>query len=187
MSCFMRWAGLFSQTDCESCRGGEMAAPAGGGGGGAKAAVAEQIAQAVRSTSNLLQLMEQSSPAQVSGPTSVHLAKLPKNLLAKVSSAKNTEQVLHQLPQVISSLDAYMDRSFQRLKFILFNIISNKLLHFFFEIKCSASQIKTVTQLLSNMENTQLRSILPSSQLKKDIENDKTLKNSGFNDMFPET
>nr|CAB3495201.1 unnamed protein product [Digitaria exilis] len=85
MSCFMRWAGLFSQTDCESCRGGEMAAPAGGGGGGAKAAVAEQIAQAVRSTSNLLQLMEQSSPAQV----------------------------LHQLPQVISSLDAYMDRSFQ--------------------------------------------------------------------------
>nr|CAB3500095.1 unnamed protein product [Digitaria exilis] len=99
-----------------------MAAPAGGGGGGgAKAAVAEQIAQAVRSTSNLLQLMEQSSPAQV----------------------------IHQLPQVISSLDAYMDRSFQ-----------------------SASQIKTVTQLLSNMENTQLRSILPSSQLKKDIEND---------------
>jgi hypothetical protein len=45
-----------------------MAATAGGGGGGggAKAAVAEQIAQAVRSTSNLLQLMEQSSPAQVS-------------------------------------------------------------------------------------------------------------------------
>ncbi|KAF8728169.1 hypothetical protein HU200_018753 [Digitaria exilis] len=121
-----------------------MAAPAGGGGGGgAKAAVAEQIAQAVRSTSNLLQLMEQSSPAQVL------LAKLPKNLLAKASFAKNTEQVIHQLPQVISSLDAYMDRSFQ-----------------------SASQIKTVTQLLSNMENTQLRSILPSSQLKKDIEND---------------
>jgi hypothetical protein len=44
-----------------------MAATAGvGGGGGANAAVAEQIAQAVRSTSNLLQLMEQSSPAQVS-------------------------------------------------------------------------------------------------------------------------
>ncbi|CAL4923927.1 unnamed protein product [Urochloa decumbens] len=152
----------------------------GGGGGGAKAAVAEQIAQAVRSTSNLLQLMEQSSPAQSSSdfwpscvpiykrdetlaislqlPTcqstefksinKVHLAKLPKNLLAKASFAKNTEQVLHQLPQVISSLDAYMDRSLQ-----------------------SASQIKTVTQLLSNMENTQLRSILPSSELKKDIKN----------------
>ncbi|KAG2539237.1 tobamovirus multiplication protein 2B-like isoform X1 [Panicum virgatum] len=115
---------------------------AAGGGGGAKAAVAEQIAQAVQSTSNLLQLMEQSSPAQV------HLAKLPKNLLAKASFAKNTEQVLHQLPQVISSLDAYMDRSLQ-----------------------SASQIKTVTQLLSNMENTQLRSILPSTQMKKDIKN----------------
>jgi hypothetical protein len=43
------------------------AASAGGGrGGGAKAAVGEQIAQAVQSTSNLLQLMEESSPAQVS-------------------------------------------------------------------------------------------------------------------------
>lgn len=115
------------------------ATAAAGGGGGAKAAVAEQIAQAVRSTSNLLQLMEQSSPAQV------HLAKLPKNLLAKASFAKNTEHVLHQLPQVISSLDAYMDKSLQ-----------------------SASQIKTVTQILSNMENTQLRSILPSSQMTQD-------------------
>ncbi|AQL05510.1 Tobamovirus multiplication protein 2B [Zea mays] len=134
-----------------------MAATAGGGGGGgAKAAVTEQIAQAVRSTSNLLQLMEQSSPAQIrdsmvrilDGFTfvlKVHLAKLPKNLLEKASFAKNTEHVLHQLPQVISSLDAYMDRSLQ-----------------------SASQIKTVTQLLSNMENTQLRYMLPSSQKKKD-------------------
>jgi len=59
-----------------------------------------------------------------------------------------------------------------RLKLVFFNIISNKLLHFFFK-KCSASQIKTVTQLLSNMENTQLRSILPSSQMKKDIKNTK--------------
>ncbi|KAL6642653.1 hypothetical protein ACP70R_020834 [Stipagrostis hirtigluma subsp. patula] len=125
-----------------------MAAAAGGGGrggGGAKAAVAEQIAQAVQSTSNLLQLMEQSSPAQI------HLAKLPKNLLAKASFAKNTELVLQQLPSVISSLDAYMDSSLQ-----------------------SASQLKTVTQLLSNMENTQLRSILPSSQLKKDQRNTDT-------------
>jgi hypothetical protein len=47
----------------------EMAA-ATGGGGGAKAAVAEQIGQAVQSTSNLLQLMEQSSPAQVPIPLS---------------------------------------------------------------------------------------------------------------------
>ncbi|XP_039826216.1 tobamovirus multiplication protein 2B-like isoform X2 [Panicum virgatum] len=94
---------------------------AAGGGGGAKAAVAEQIAQAVQSTSNLLQLMEQSSPAQV------HLAKLPKNLLAKASFAKNTEQVLHQLPQVISSLDAYMDRSLQRLQPIKLKFISSSL------------------------------------------------------------
>uniref|UniRef100_A0A0E0CJ69 Tobamovirus multiplication protein 2B n=1 Tax=Oryza meridionalis TaxID=40149 RepID=A0A0E0CJ69_9ORYZ len=84
------------------------AAAAGGGrGGGAQAAVAEQIAQAVQSTSNLLQLMEESSPAQA------HLAKLPKKLLAKASLAKNTGQ------------------------------------------------------LLSNMENNQLRSILPASRLEK--------------------
>ncbi|GJM91532.1 hypothetical protein PR202_ga07910 [Eleusine coracana subsp. coracana] len=121
-----------------------MTAASAGGGGGAKVAVAEQIAQAVQSTSNLLQLMEQSSPAQV------HLAKLPKNLMAKSSLAKNTEQVLHQLPHIISSLDAYMECSLQ-----------------------SASQIKTVTQVLSNMENTQLRSIPPSSQLRKDQKNTK--------------
>lgn len=54
------------------------AVPRDGGGGGrrrrrrAQAAVAEQIAQAVQSTSNLLQLMEESSPAQVSSP--LHLA-----------------------------------------------------------------------------------------------------------------
>uniref|UniRef100_A0A8I6W6A4 Tobamovirus multiplication protein 2B n=1 Tax=Hordeum vulgare subsp. vulgare TaxID=112509 RepID=A0A8I6W6A4_HORVV len=83
-------------------------AAAAGGGGGAKATVAEQIGQAVQSTSNLLQLMEQSSPAQI------HLAKLPKNLLAKASLTKNTEQVLQQLPNVISSLDAFMDSSLQR-------------------------------------------------------------------------
>uniref|UniRef100_A0A0D9VES8 BLOC-1-related complex subunit 7 n=1 Tax=Leersia perrieri TaxID=77586 RepID=A0A0D9VES8_9ORYZ len=127
-----------------------MAAAAGGGrsaGGGAQAAVAEQIAQAVQSTSNLLQLMEESSPAQT------HLAKLPKKLLAKASLAKNTGQVLHQLPTVISSLDAYMDASLQ-----------------------SATQIKTVTQLLSNMENNQLRSILPASRLEKAEKNSETGK-----------
>lgn len=78
----------------------------------------------------------------------VHLAKLPKNLLAKTSLTKNTEHVLQQLPNVISSLDAFMDSSLQ-----------------------SASQIKTVTQLLSNMENTQLKSILPASRLHKDQNN----------------
>lgn len=58
--------------------------------------------------------------------------------------------MLQQLPNVISSLDAFMDSSLQ-----------------------SASQIKTVTQLLSNMENTQLRSILPASRLQKDQKNSK--------------
>lgn len=43
-----------------------MAAPESTGGGGtAKATVAEQISQAVQSTSNLLHLMQHSSPAQV--------------------------------------------------------------------------------------------------------------------------
>ncbi|KAJ4784853.1 Tobamovirus multiplication 2B protein [Rhynchospora pubera] len=96
----------------------------------AKAAVAEQISQAVQSTSNLLHLMQQSSPAQA------ELIKLPKSLLAKASLANSTEQVLQQLPHVISSLDAYMESSLN-----------------------SAAQIKTVSQLLSDMENSQLRSV----------------------------
>ncbi|XP_044403761.1 tobamovirus multiplication protein 2B isoform X1 [Triticum aestivum] len=152
---WLGWASNYSEAAV--CGGDdddqEMAAVA-GGGGGAKATVAEQIGQAVQSTSNLLQLMEQSSPAQEVGADScrmfiqVHLAKLPKNLLAKASLTKNTEQVLQQLPNVISSLDAFMDSSLQ-----------------------SASQIKTVTQLLSNMESTQLKSILPASRLQKDQKN----------------
>jgi hypothetical protein len=40
----------------------------------------EQIVQVVQSTSNLLQLMEQSSPAQVSAPYH-HLLLLPSTLL----------------------------------------------------------------------------------------------------------
>ncbi|KAG8043253.1 hypothetical protein GUJ93_ZPchr1024g33227 [Zizania palustris] len=125
-------------------------AAAAGGGGGAQAAVAEQIAQAVQSTSNLSSWSSHPCagllptpffrPPQPPLAPFARLAKLPKNLLAKVSLAKNTGQVLHQLPGVISSLDAYMDSSLQ-----------------------SASQIKTVKQLLSNMENNQLRSVLPAS------------------------
>ncbi|RYR62368.1 hypothetical protein Ahy_A04g019865 [Arachis hypogaea] len=42
------------------------------------------------------------------------LTKLPKNLMAKVSTMKNTEQILEQLPRVISSLDAYMDNGLQK-------------------------------------------------------------------------
>ncbi|OAY77125.1 Tobamovirus multiplication protein 2B [Ananas comosus] len=85
----------------------------GGGGGGfregsAKAAVADQMVQAIQSTSNLLHLMQESSPAQA------HLIKLPKNLLAKASVTKNTGQVLEHLPRIISSLDAYTESSLQR-------------------------------------------------------------------------
>ncbi|CAI0471137.1 unnamed protein product [Linum tenue] len=79
-------------------------------GGTAKAAVAEQISQTVQSTFNLLQLMQETSPSQA------QLSKLPKNLLAKASTMKNTGQILEQLPQVISTLDAHMENGLQRGK-----------------------------------------------------------------------
>ncbi|XP_057480922.1 tobamovirus multiplication protein 2B-like isoform X2 [Actinidia eriantha] len=96
--------------------------------GSAKAMVADQISQAVQSTSNLLHLMHQSSPSQA------HLMKLPRNLLAKTSTIKNTEQMLEQMPRVISALDAYMDNALQ-----------------------SVPHLKTVTQLLANIESCQLK------------------------------
>ncbi|KAJ6712028.1 hypothetical protein OIU79_008278 [Salix purpurea] len=92
-----------------------MERPASSGGnasareGMAKTVVADQISQAVQSTSNLLHLMQQSSPSQAK------LMKLPKNLLAKASTIKNTGQVLDQMPKLISSLDAHMDSGLQRL------------------------------------------------------------------------
>ncbi|KDO53831.1 hypothetical protein CISIN_1g045450mg [Citrus sinensis] len=55
--------------------------------GTAKAMVFDQISQTIQSTSNLLHLMQQSSPSQV------QLTKLPKNLLAKTTMIKNTGQV----------------------------------------------------------------------------------------------
>uniref|UniRef100_A0A5B7CDF4 Tobamovirus multiplication protein 2B n=1 Tax=Davidia involucrata TaxID=16924 RepID=A0A5B7CDF4_DAVIN len=98
--------------------------------GQAKAMVADQMSQAVQSTSNLLHLMQQSSPSQA------QLVKLPKNLLAKTSIIKNTGQVLEQMPRVISSLDAHMDNGFQ-----------------------SVPHLKTVIQLLENIESCQLKSL----------------------------
>ncbi|KAK7401707.1 hypothetical protein VNO78_13404 [Psophocarpus tetragonolobus] len=126
-----------------------MAAPdsAVGGGGGsgsggtAKATVAEQISQAVQSTSNLLHLMQHSSPAQA------QLVKLPKDLLAKVPIIKNTEQVLEQLPRVISSLDAHMENGLQNVP-----------------------HLKTVVQVLSNMESSQLNSLSRPNPLQKELE-----------------
>ncbi|XP_052107593.1 tobamovirus multiplication protein 2B [Arachis duranensis] len=90
----------------------------------AKAMVMEQISQAVQSSANLLHLMQNSSPAQAK------LTKLPKNLMAKVSTMKNTEQILEQLPRVISSLDAYMDNGLQNM-----------------------AHLKTVVQLMENMQS----------------------------------
>ncbi|KAK1285819.1 hypothetical protein QJS10_CPB20g01304 [Acorus calamus] len=86
-----------------------MASTSGGAREGtAKATVNNQICQAVQSTSNLLRLMQDSSTSQA------YLTKLPKNLLARASTVKNTGQVLEQLPRVISSLDAQMDSGLQR-------------------------------------------------------------------------
>ncbi|KAI4368688.1 hypothetical protein MLD38_017218 [Melastoma candidum] len=121
-----------------------MRASAGGGGSNrentAKAIVADQISQAVQSTSNLLRLIQQSSPSQG------QLGKLPKNLLDRTATIRNTGtgflqcgdlvQVLEQLPRVISSLDEHMESALR-----------------------SAPHLKTVTQLLAHMENNQLRNL----------------------------
>ncbi|KAK4557574.1 hypothetical protein RGQ29_007366 [Quercus rubra] len=98
--------------------------------GTAKAMVADQISQAVQSTSNLLHLMQQSSVSQA------QLIKLPKNLLAKTSTIKNTGQVLEQMPRVISSLDAHMENGLQ-----------------------SVPHLQTVIQLLENIKSFQLNSL----------------------------
>ncbi|XP_015896796.3 tobamovirus multiplication protein 2B [Ziziphus jujuba] len=110
-----------------------MAAPGGSSssrGNSAKAMVADQISQAVQSTSNLLHLMQQSSHSQA------QLAKLPKDLLAKTSTIKNTGQLLEQMPRLISSLDAHMESGLQ-----------------------SVPHLQTVIQLLTNMESCQLSSL----------------------------
>ncbi|XP_078440565.1 tobamovirus multiplication 2B isoform X2 [Wolffia australiana] len=82
-----------------------MASATGGIGkdsGSAKAAavVEEHIIQAVKSTSNLIHLMQDESPSQV------QIEKLTKNLLQKTATVKNTGQI-------ISSLDAYMEGGLQ--------------------------------------------------------------------------
>ncbi|PKI46902.1 tobamovirus multiplication protein 2B [Punica granatum] len=96
----------------------------------AKVVVADQISQAVQSTSNLLHLMQQSTPSHA------QLVKLPKNLLAKVPTIQNTRQVLEQMPQVVTSLDSHVENGLQ-----------------------SVPHLKTVAQLLTNMESNQLSSL----------------------------
>ncbi|XP_044493292.1 tobamovirus multiplication protein 2B [Mangifera indica] len=121
-----------------------MATSSGGGSnreGTAKAMVSDQISQAILSISNLLHLMQDSSPSQV------QLMKLPKNLLAKTSMIKNTGQVLEQMPQVISSLDAHMEYGLQ-----------------------SVPHLKPVAQLLANMESCQLNSLSQAHLAQKEPE-----------------
>lgn len=98
--------------------------------GSAKTVVTDQITQAIQSTSNLIQFMLQTSPSQA------QLAKLPKNLLAKTSMIKNTEAALQQMPQVISALDAHMESGLQ-----------------------SVPHLKTVIQVMSNIESSQVKSL----------------------------
>lgn len=75
------------------------------------------------------------------------LMKLPKSLFAKTSTIKNTEQVLEQLPRVISSLDAHMESGLQ-----------------------SVPQLKTVMQLLSNIEKCQLTTLSGAQALQQETE-----------------
>ncbi|KAI3790971.1 hypothetical protein L2E82_04446 [Cichorium intybus] len=111
----------------------------------AKTMVTDQISQAVLSTSNLLHIMLQSSQSQDK------LVKLPKNLLAKASTIKNTQQVLEQMPVVISSLDAHMDHGLQ-----------------------SVPHLETVTRLLSNIENNQLKPLTDTQFLREEPKSDTT-------------
>ncbi|KAF5960106.1 hypothetical protein HYC85_001315 [Camellia sinensis] len=77
-----------------------------------------------------------SSSREGSAKAMAQLIKLPKNLLAKTSTIKNTGLVLEQMPRVISSLDAHMENGLQ-----------------------SVPHLKTVIQLLANIESCQLKSL----------------------------
>ncbi|XP_011624559.1 tobamovirus multiplication protein 2B [Amborella trichopoda] len=113
-----------------------MASRRGGGGereGSVKSRVGDGISQAVQSTSNLLRLMQETSP------THARLMKLPKNLLTKASTIRNTGQVLEKMPLVISSLDANLDNGLQ-----------------------SVHHLQTVIQLLEKIESIHTNSIPPN-------------------------
>ncbi|ONI06137.1 hypothetical protein PRUPE_5G042800 [Prunus persica] len=122
----------------------KMASSTAGGssrGNTAKALVSDQISQAILSTSNLLHLMQQSSPSQA------QLIRLPKNLLVKTSTIKHTGQLLEQMPRVVSSLDAHMESGLQ-----------------------SVPHLQTVIQLLENMESCQLSSLSQAKVLPEEHE-----------------
>ncbi|KAI5065087.1 hypothetical protein GOP47_0019782 [Adiantum capillus-veneris] len=82
---------------------------------GTTAKVADRLSQSVLSVHNLAELIRNTSPIQAN-------AKLPKELLAKASSIKNTGVLLQQMPGVIAALDAHSDKSlvsFSELETIL--------------------------------------------------------------------
>ncbi|KAJ0547366.1 hypothetical protein HanIR_Chr08g0371421 [Helianthus annuus] len=102
----------------------------------AKTMVSDQISQAVLSTSNLIRIMLQASPSQD------NLVKLPKNLLAKASTIKKHSAGLGADAFGDFFLDAYMDTGLQ-----------------------SVSHLETVTRLLSNIENNQLKPLTDDQPL----------------------
>ncbi|MED6197122.1 hypothetical protein PIB30_053735 [Stylosanthes scabra] len=130
------WRSMSTSGSASAGTGGAREAPA-------KGLVTEKISQAVQSSANLLRLMQNSSPAQAK------LTKLHKNLMANVSTMKNTEQILEQLPQVISSFDAYMENG----------------LH-------NCEHLKNVLQLMEDKESSQLSSLSNALPSEKELEHE---------------
>ncbi|KAI3823808.1 hypothetical protein L1987_05251 [Smallanthus sonchifolius] len=105
----------------------------------AKTMVTDQITQAVLSTSNLLHIMLQSSPSQN------NLVMLPKNLLARASTRKEHSAGL--------GADALGD--------IILGCTHGQWVT---KYKC-VSRLETVTRLLSNIENNQLKPLTDDQPL----------------------
>ncbi|PPR81468.1 hypothetical protein GOBAR_AA39248 [Gossypium barbadense] len=139
-------------------RGGRTVTGTNSREGTAKSTVNEQISQAVLSTSNLLHLMQQSSPSRT------QLMKLPKNLLAKTPTIKNTGQMLELMPRAISSLDAHIDNGLQSEPVLLARKLLSccVIVDYMSGKKVCVPHLKTVIQLLENMESSQLSSLSQS-------------------------
>lgn len=104
---------------------------------GTTAKVADRLSQSILSVYNLADLIRNTSPIQAS-------SKLPKELLAKAPSIKNTGMLLQQMPGVIAALDAHSDKSL-----------------------LSLSELETVLLLLNNKESE-----VEQSSSKKDGQQD---------------
>ncbi|KAJ7521009.1 hypothetical protein O6H91_19G034000 [Diphasiastrum complanatum] len=71
-----------------------------------KAAAVECTTRCIQSATNLLHLLRDTSPSR-------SLAKLPKEILAKVPNVKKTGKLLHQMPAIIIVLDTNLDAALQ--------------------------------------------------------------------------